>query len=360
VLRLFVRRSNDVTYFTNDAARELDTLREDGPGWWLRGSGDTRDPGDVARVFTTTSRSSVVGYDIVVAAPRPISILVALDPKQAPGVIEAHRTSVRATLAYLEDRALLVRDRTQGRDEDVPASWQRIVSFTHGLNRHGEPHLHDHVLVGARPRGEAGVLDARSLYAHVTTADSLYRSSLRHELRERTSWVAWRSYKGIDHVDGLDEGYRALWGGHHEGRGEKLDWRRGETLERWQADLNRFEPEGIVRAPRRTQDQLDEHAFASAFEGHVDVTRRHVVSAWANAATFGQSPADLALTIDRLYPELRDSRGVREKNITVSRARMISAVRERGARPLRVADLSTWAQRERERERSGTWSERSR
>jgi hypothetical protein len=358
VLRLFVRRSNDVTYFTNDGARELDSLREGAPGWWLRGSGDTREPRDVARVFTTTQRSGVVGYDIVVAAPRPISILVALDPAQAPGVIEAHRTSVRATLEYLEDRALLVRDRTMGNDEDVAATWQRIVSFTHGVNRHGEPHLHDHVLVGARPQGEAAVLDARALYAHVTTADALYRTSLRHELRERTSWVAWRSFKGIDHVEGLDEGYRALWGGHHEGRGEKLDWRRSETQEKWRLDLDRFQPEGLVPAPRRARGELDEHAFGSALEGQVDVTRRQLVAAWANAARFGQAPGELARSIDRLYPELRESRGVREATIGVSQARMIGVVRERGPRPLHVVELSSWSQRD--RERSGTWAERSR
>ena len=36
-------------------------------------------------------------------------------------------------------------------------------SFTHGVNRHGEPHLHDHVLVGARPDGaRRRVLDSRA------------------------------------------------------------------------------------------------------------------------------------------------------------------------------------------------------
>jgi hypothetical protein len=358
LFRLFVRRSNDVDYFTNDGAHELDTLRDGGPGWWLRGSGDTTNPRDVAGVFTTSERSAVKGYDIVVAAPRPISILVALDPAQAPGVIEAHRVSVRASLAYLEDRALLVRDRAQGEDHDVAAKWQRIVSFTHGLNRHGEPHLHDHVLVGARPRGEASVVDSRALFAHVTTADALYRASLRHELHQRTSWVAWRSFKGIEHVEGVDEGYRSLWGGHHEGRGEKLTWQRDETLEKWRDDLSRFQPEGLVNAPRRARGELDEHAFSSALEGHVDVTRRQVVTAWANAASFGQAPGELTASIDRLYPELRDSRGVRERTIGVSQARMTGAVRERGPRPLRAAEIFTWTQRE--RERSGVWSERSR
>src|SRR5271155_4282654 len=143
MLRLFVRRSNDVTYFTNDAARELDTLREGGPGWWLRGSGDVRDARDVEQVFTTSERSRVVGYDVVVAAPRPVSILVAIDPGQAGQVVAAHRASVKASMHYLEERALVVRDRRAGEDRDVAATWQRVVSFTHGLNRHGEPHLPD-------------------------------------------------------------------------------------------------------------------------------------------------------------------------------------------------------------------------
>ena len=358
MLRLFVRRSNDVNYFTNDPAHELDTLRDGGPGWWLRGGGDTRNPREVERVFTTTDRSSVQGYDIVVAAPRPISILIALDPAQASGVVGAHRASVAASLEYLEQRALVVRDRRGGEDREVGARWERIVGFTHGLNRHGETHLHDHVLVGARPQGERSVLDGRALFAHVSAADALYRSSLRHELGQRTSWRAWRSFKGIEHVQGVDEGYRALWGGHHEGRGEKLAWRREETVEKWRSDLDRFESEGTVSAPRRARDALDEHAFGGALEGRVDVSRRDVVAAWANAACFGQSPRELGSTIDRLFPELRDSRGVREKTIGVAQARMTGLVRERGARPLQLSELSTWTQRS--RERSGSWSERSR
>jgi hypothetical protein len=42
----------------------------------------------------------------------------------------------------------------------------------------------------------------------------------------------------------------------------------------------------------------------------------------------------------------------------VTQARMIAAVRERGARPLAPDELARWVQRS--RERSGAWSERSR
>ncbi len=351
MLRLLPRRSNDVTYFTNDAAHELDGLRGGGPGWWMRGDGDTCDPSLVSRVLVTSERANVVGYDLVIAAPRPISILLAVDPGNAPGVIAAHRASVRSTVEYLEDRALVVRDRRGGLDREHPSAWERVVSFTHGLNRHGEPHLHDHVLVGARPEGQRNVLDARGLYAHAPAADALYRASLRYEIAERTPWSAWRSFEGIEHVVGLDEGYRALWAGHHRDRGEKLTWSRDETLAAWARDQSRFEPLGVKRAPERTM-VLDEHRFAGALEGRHDVARRHVVAAWADATSFGQRPTELTRAVDCLYPALRGRGGVYERTIALHGARMITAVRTHGPRPLDRGQLNDWRERSLESDRS--------
>jgi hypothetical protein len=350
VLRLFTHRSNDVSYFTNDAALELDGVREGGPGWWLRGEGDTRDPSRVERVLVTSERSSVHGYDVVIAAPRPISVLLALDPEGAAGVVAAHRASVRASMSYLEEHALVVRDRRGGEDREHAARWESVVAFTHGLNRHGEPHLHDHVLIGARPAQQHNVLDARALYAHAAAADALYRASLRHELDRRTSWSAWRSFEGVERVVGVDEGYRALWPGHHRERGEKLSWSRERTLSTWALDRERFEALGAVIAPPRGRT-LDEHRFAGALEGRSDIARRHVVTAWANAAPFGQDPMEVAKSINDLYPEL-SGRGVRERTIGVREARMIASVREVGPRPLERGALEEWRQRSRELPRS--------
>lgn len=352
VLRLLPRRSNDVTYFTNDAAHELDGLRDGGPGWWLRGRGDTRDPDVVSRVLSTSERATVVGYDLVIAAPRPVSVLVAVDPAHAPGVIEAHRASVRSTVDYLEERALIVRDRRGGLDRDHPARWESVVGFTHGLNRHGEPHLHDHVLLGARPDGERNVLDARGLYAHARAADALYRASLRLELAERTPWSAWRSFEGVERVVGLDEGYRAIWPGHHRDRGEKLSWSREETRDMWRRDLGGYESLGVTRAPERGRDELDEHRFAGALEGRYDVARRHVVEAWANAASFGQRASDVTRSVDDLYPALRGRGGVYETTIPLRDARMISSVRALGPRPLERGQLDQWRERSLENVRS--------
>jgi hypothetical protein len=353
MIRVLSRRSNDVRYFTDDRALEIDGLREGGPGWWLRGGGDARDPRSVAAVLRTSERSSVLGYDIVVAAPRPTSILLAIDAEHGAGVVAAHRASVASAIDYLEEHALVVRDRRGGEDRDLAGRWSGVVGFTHGVNRHGEPHLHDHVLVGALPEGSSNVLDSRGLFAHLEAADALYRASLRHELHERTPWTAWRSFTGGEHVVGLDEGYRTLWGGHHAHRGEKLQWRRGDAIEQWRDDRDRFESLGVIEAPRRDRLHLDEHGFAGAFEGRSDVARRHVIKAWSDAARFGQSTVAVTRAVDSLYPELAGARGVREPSIGVREARMTALVRERGARPLDAVELDRWRQRSRdERSRS--------
>ncbi len=335
-------------YFTDDHALELEGVTN-GPGWWLRGDGDPGRERDVAQVLVHTKRATVIGYDLIFAAPRSVSILVALDPDHARGLVDAHRESVASSMAYLEQRALVVRDRRGGADRDEPGQWESIVGFTHGVNRHGEPHLHDHVLVGSRPDEATSVLDARSLYVHARAADALYRTSLRHLVAERTPWVVWRSFGGAEHVVGQDEGYRALWGGHFDDRGEKRHWRRDEVVARWSEDQRRFESAGLVAAPERDRSTIDEHAFAAALEGSREITRRQLVGAWANAAVYGSAISDVDRSVNAFYPSLRDSRGVREGTIGLSQARMVALVRERGARPLGGGDYERWTQRSRER-----------
>ena len=283
----------------------------------------------------------MLGYDLVIAAPRPISVLLALDAEHAAGVVRAHRHAVRSAVDYLEHHALVVRDRRHGHDEDRAGRWERIVGFTHGLNRHGEPHLHDHVLVGARPEDSSIVLDSRGLYAHARAADALYRGTLRHELARRTPWRAWRSFDGVEHVAGLDEGYRALWSGHHSTKGEKLTWSRRATLDAWAGDVARYERAGTVAAP--VDDRaLDEHRFSAAFEGRDVVARRHVIAAWSDAVVFGHAGSDAQWCVDALYPTLREGRGVREAVIGVREARQVALVRDRGPRPVDVLELSRW------------------
>jgi hypothetical protein len=102
-----------------------------------------------------------------------------------------------------------------------------------------------------------------------------------------------------------------------------------------------------VVAPPPRGHHLEEHRFAGALEGRSDVARRHLVTAWANGAPYGQDPRELSRSIDDLYPEL-SGRGIRERVIPVREARMIAEVRERGPRPLERGSLEEWRQRSRE------------
>jgi hypothetical protein len=114
----------------------------------------------------------------------------------------------------------------------------------------------------------------------------------------------------------------------------------------------------VIEPPSRHRTTLDEHGFAGALEGRADVARRHVITAWSNAARFGQSPLAVARAVDSLYPALAGARGVREPSISVREARMTARIRERGARPLETPELDVWRQRSRDESRER--SERSR
>ena len=119
----------------------------------------------------------------------------------------------------------------------------------------------------------------------------------------------------------------------------------------WSRDRARYEPLGVVAVTRGERDVLDEHRFAGALEGRDDVARRHLVAAWANAATFGQDPRDLTRQIDEVYPGLR-SRGGARTLMPVREARMMTTVREHGPRPLERGQFDEWRERSVETPRS--------
>ncbi len=95
MIRVLSRRSNDVSYFTDDRALEIDGLRDGGPGWWLRGSGDAQrsarrgpaccEPRNDRRSSATTSWSPRHGRR---RSCSPI------DAEHGAGVVAAHRASV--------------------------------------------------------------------------------------------------------------------------------------------------------------------------------------------------------------------------------------------------------------------------
>jgi hypothetical protein len=330
VLRIFVRRSADLSYLEDDLAMEIDGPRE-GPARWAPLG--VRGGVDVAGALTSR-RGVAVGYDLVFAAPRTASALVAVGgDRERAGVVTAHRAAVADALGYLERRALVVRRRVLGDEELLGGAWEGAIGFTHGVNRSGEPHLHDHVVVPARMAGRPSAIDGRSLFAHALSADALYRSALRDGVARHAGRDAWRSPRGVEHVGGVDEGVRSIWPGRAE-RGDKRHWTRAEAVSAWSRDLDGYEPGPEAPAPRPRGPLLDEHAFAGAFEGLSPIWRRDLVRAWADAATRGAPVGTVDESIDRHYPQLARSRGLDGATISRNDARQLGPVREHGARSL--------------------------
>jgi len=352
MIRVYARTRANPQYFTRDPAAELEGVRSGPAGRWVRGSSPL-DEAAVAGVFASHLRSATVGYDLVIAAPRPVSILVALDERQAPAIVSAHQRAVTSAIDYLEHRGVVVRERRFGETWEEPAQWRSIVAFTHGVNRHGEPHLHDHVLVGAHTVGATTTLDGRALRAHALTADSLYRAHLRDDIGRTTSWQPWRSFSGAELVAGLDEGYRALWGGHFDDRPGKTVWTRETIRERWEGDLERYLPLTEVPMPAIGPQVLDAHRFSAHLSERTSLHRRDIVAALAEATPRGLDAALAQRRIDEWYPELRDERGLREAVVTPRRAHSLG--RDHGHERYLVLDdaLDLHRSRERSFEREG-------
>jgi conjugative relaxase-like TrwC/TraI family protein len=129
----------------------------------------------------------VLAFDVVLTAPKSVSLLYALGERSVAASVEAaHERSVDAALGYFERNAALVR-RSHGPHRTVVETDALLAAgFLHRTSRAPDPHLHTHLLVlnlTRDPGGRWSALDARGLFTHRRTAIALYGAHLRHELR---------------------------------------------------------------------------------------------------------------------------------------------------------------------------------
>ena len=129
------------------------------------------------------------GYDLVFSTPKSLSVLEQLaDPETPEGahilrtVERAHEAGLQAALAYLEERACVVRMGAGG-TERAPGSGFVAARFDHRTSRAQEPHRHSHVIVANAARGPDGkwrALDGRLLLEeHRLAAGYLYEAVVR-------------------------------------------------------------------------------------------------------------------------------------------------------------------------------------
>ena len=130
-----------------------------------------------------SDRATVRGFDLTFSAPKSVSVVFALGGDDvARQVVGAHRESVRGALSYLEQHGLSARRGSGEERQVVPTTGLVAASFTHGVNRNLDPHLHTHVVMANMVHGLDGrwsACDHRGLSAHRGAASAIYESHLR-------------------------------------------------------------------------------------------------------------------------------------------------------------------------------------
>ncbi len=131
-------------------------------------------------------RVEVAAFDLLLTAPKSVSVLHALGTDEASSTIRrAHDESVEATVGYLERNVAYLRRSSGGVQSVVASEGLVIAGFLHRTSRAPDPHLHTHLVVANLGRDRGGTwsaLDARELFAHISAASALYRSHLRRDL----------------------------------------------------------------------------------------------------------------------------------------------------------------------------------
>jgi Ti-type conjugative transfer relaxase TraA len=207
-------RKGGENYYLNSVARGVEDYylgSGEAPGYWLASGADDlgleREVGDFELRNVLNGRhpttgnplvperrgERVPGFDLTFRAPKSVSLLHALGPKEASNeVAAAHNAAVHAALDYLERHASGARRGKGGKDR-IASTGFIAAAFRHRTSRAADPLLHTHVLVANLLQGEDGkwgALDARHLYLQAKTAGYLYQAHLRAELTRRLG-VEW-------------------------------------------------------------------------------------------------------------------------------------------------------------------------
>ncbi len=140
------------------------------------------------------SARAVAGVDLTFCAPKSVSLLHLLAPREIGAAAGAsHEAAVADALGYLERNALGVRRTRGGVTRRVAATGAVAAGFVHRTSRALDPHLHTHLVAANVAQGADGLwssTDTRRLFLHRRDVQAVYDSSLRYQLSRRAG-VTW-------------------------------------------------------------------------------------------------------------------------------------------------------------------------
>ncbi len=289
-----------------------------------------RDPNSARALRASRGDRSVAGYDLTFCAPKSVSLLHLLAPREiAEAAGTGHHRAVADALDYLGREGVGVRRSRHGVVAFLPTTGPVAGAFLHRTSRALDPHLHTHVVVANVAEGVDGVwssVDGRRLHHHLGAAQSLYHARLRYELGDRMG-AAWKLRpSGLGDVAGVDPRLCRLFSQrsssmdearHRQGNmgravrssaavfhADRPDKDRTVTVDalmtEWRrraADLG-FDLGDLTRSvgvhrhdPEPVVDRADLHRrILGLADGHRVIGRHHLVAAMA-ASTVGGAPA---------------------------------------------------------------------
>jgi conjugative relaxase-like TrwC/TraI family protein len=329
-----------------------------------------------------SDRATVRGFDLTFSAPKTASVVFALGGGEvARQVLAAHLDGVRGALSYVEAHALAAQRGTGEERQIVPTTGLLAASFTHGVNRNLDPHLHSHIVMANMVHGVDGrwsAFDHRGLSAHRTAIGAVYEAHLRQELSARLGvrWVEGpRLGADVGGVSPLLAGEFSSRSadirrhmserGSHSARGARVAWavtrpekqagidfaelssdweRRAGAVSGGRAEVVALLGEGGRRFERQF---LDEHRFGASLSSTPDgaARRRDVAAAFGTAALSGASSQNIERLTDLSTPPgtARAQIGVAEDTHSlrsvVPGSHVLAAL---GPRPLNDADHAVW------------------
>jgi conjugative relaxase-like TrwC/TraI family protein len=236
VLRIHVVRQGGHHYYVDDLVpgrAEGGRVAGEEPGRWsgdgaaglgLDGAIDPhhfaevlggRHPASGSALRSARADRGVAGYDLTFGAPKSVSLLHLLAPREiATEVGAGHQAAVREAVGYLGRSAVGVRRVRQGEVSLLPSTGAVAGNFLHRTSRALDPHLHTHLVVANVAQGVDGgwsAVDSRRLFAHGRAAQGIYHARLRLELGDRLG-AAWDvKPSGLGDVVGVDPTMRRLF-----------------------------------------------------------------------------------------------------------------------------------------------------
>ncbi|MBL7521726.1 relaxase domain-containing protein, partial [Frankia sp. CNm7] len=239
-----------------------------------------------------TPPATVLGYDVVCAAPKSVSLLWAFgDEALRADVAAALDAAVDATISYLERHGAFGVVRGQSRH----ALGLAVASYLHDVSRSVEAHLHVHnivinaVVVATHPDGQDPAaeeswdwraLDGELFLAEVKTAGYVGAAVLRHELTARRGVVWEPARNGVAEIASFPVDLLAAFSTRHR-----------EVVEEFtQLVAAGFEPSGATEAAAQRGSRVAKRVQADA-EVQVLQAERLAVAGFTVDQVRGLAPA---------------------------------------------------------------------